>query len=145
MFQYVIFSPKGSTMEEYEKQVLECHQAMEMAINDKFSIPLLELRQRLLNEEMSELNAEMDNLINELKTSGQTTAESRAKMLKELADLQYVLSGMVISLGLPMQEAFARVHKSNMSKLVDGKPLKRADGKFLKGPNYQPPYLQDIA
>ena len=145
MFQYVILSPKGSTMEEYEKQVLECHQAMEMAINDKFSIPLLELRQRLLNEEMSELNAEMDNLINELKTSGQTTAESRAKMLKELADLQYVLSGMVISLGLPMQEAFARVHKSNMSKLVDGKPLKRADGKFLKGPNYQPPYLQDIA
>ena len=132
-------------MEEYEKQVLECHQAMEMAINDKFSIPLLELRQRLLNEEMSELNAEIDNLINELKTSGQTTAASRAKMLKELADLQYVLSGMVISLGLPMHEAFARVHQSNMSKLVNGKPLKRADGKFLKGPNYQPPYLQDIA
>ena len=132
-------------MEEYEEQVLECHQAMEMAINDKFSIPLLELRQRLLNEEMNELNTEIDNLINELKTSGETTAASRAKMLKELADLQYVLSGMVISLGLPMQEAFARVHKSNMSKLVDGKPLKRADGKFLKGPNYQPPYLQDIA
>ena len=118
---------------------------MEMAINDKFSIPLLELRQRLLNEEMGELNAEIDNLINELKTSGETTTESRAKMLKELADLQYVLSGMVISLGLPMQEAFARVHQSNMSKLVNGKPLKRADGKFLKGPNYQPPYLQDIA
>ena len=132
-------------MEEYEKQVLECHQAMEMAINDKFSIPLLELRQRLLNEEMGELNAEIDNLINELKTSGETTAASRAKMLKELADLQYVLSGMVISLGLPMHEAFARVHQSNMSKLVNGKPLKRADGKFLKGPNYQPPYLQDIA
>lgn len=132
-------------MEEYEEQVLECHQAMEMAINDKFSIPLLELRQRLLNEEMSELNTEIDNLINELKTSGETTAESRAKMLKELADLQYVLSGMVISLGLPMHEAFARVHQSNMSKLVNGKPLKRADGKFLKGPNYQPPYLQDIA
>lgn len=132
-------------MEEYEEQVLECHQAMEMAINDKFSIPLLELRQRLLNEEMGELNTEIDNLINELKTSGETTAASRAKMLKELADLQYVLSGMVISLGLPMHEAFARVHQSNMSKLVNGKPLKRADGKFLKGPNYQPPYLQDIA
>ena len=41
-------------MEEYEEQVLECHQAMEMAINDKFSIPLLELRQRLLNEDWSE-------------------------------------------------------------------------------------------
>ncbi len=132
-------------MEEYEAQVLECHRAMELAINEECSIPLLELRQRLLNEEMEELNIEIDNLLGELKTSGTTTRESRAKMLKELADLQYVLSGMVVSLGLPMQEAFARVHKSNMSKLVNGKPLKRADGKFLKGPNYQPPFLQDIA
>ena len=108
-------------------------------------IHLLELRQKLLNEEMGELNVEIDNLLAELRSEGKTTAESRAKMLKELADLQYVLSGMVVALGLPMQEVFSRVHKSNMSKLVNGKVLKRADGKFLKGPNYQPPYLQDIA
>ena len=132
-------------MEEYESQVLECHKAMEMDINSEMNVRLLELRQKLLNEEMNELNVEIDTLINELNETGTTTVESRAKMLKELADLQYVLSGMVVSLGLPMQEVFARVHKSNMSKLVDGKPLKRADGKFLKGPNYQPPYLQDIA
>ena len=132
-------------MEEYESQVLECHKAMEMDINSEMNVRLLELRQKLLNEEMNELNVEIDTLINELNETGTTTVESRAKMLKELADLQYVLSGMVVSLGLPMQEIFARVHKSNMSKLVDGKPLKRADGKFLKGPNYQPPYLQDIA
>jgi predicted HAD superfamily Cof-like phosphohydrolase len=38
-----------------------------------------------------------------------------------------------------------RVHKSNMSKLgEDGKPLYRADGKVLKGPNYQPPNLKDL-
>ena len=132
-------------MEEYESQVLECHKAMELDINSEMNVRLLELRQKLLNEEMNELNVEIDTLINELNETGTTTVESRAKMLKELADLQYVLSGMVVSLGLPMQEVFARVHKSNMSKLVDGKPLKRADGKFLKGPNYQPPYLQDIA
>ena len=132
-------------MEEYESQVLECHKAMELDIDSQINVPLLELRQKLLNEEMNELNVEIDTLINELNETGTTTVESRAKMLKELADLQYVLSGMVVSLGLPMQEVFARVHKSNMSKLVDGKPLKRADGKFLKGPNYQPPYLQDIA
>ena len=132
-------------MEEYESQVWECHQAMELDINSALSVHLLELRQKLLNEEMGELNVEIDNLISELRSEGKTTAESRAKMLKELADLQYVLSGMVVALGLPMQEVFSRVHKSNMSKLVNGKVLKRADGKFLKGPNYQPPYLQDIA
>ena len=67
-------------MEEYEAQVLECHRAMELAINERCSIPLLELRQRLLKEEMEELNIEIDNLLGELKTSGTTTRESRAKM-----------------------------------------------------------------
>ena len=37
-----------------------------------------------------------------------------------------------------------RVHQSNLSKLDDeGKPVLRADGKVLKGPNYQPPDLTD--
>lgn len=42
-------------------------------------------------------------------------------------------------------EAFKRVHASNMSKLGDdGKPIKRADGKVVKGPNYKPPVLDDL-
>ena len=49
-------------MEEYEAQVLECHRAMELAINERCSIPLLELRQRLLKEEMEELNIEIEPL-----------------------------------------------------------------------------------
>ena len=44
-----------------------------------------------------------------------------------------------------VQAAFARVHQSNMSKLDDdGKPMKRKDGKVLKGPNYKPPVLDDL-
>lgn len=43
------------------------------------------------------------------------------------------------------QEAFLRVHRSNMSKLDDdGKPIRRADGKILKGPNYREPVLTDL-
>lgn len=42
-------------------------------------------------------------------------------------------------------EALRRVHASNMSKLGDdGKPIKREDGKVLKGPNYTPPDLSDL-
>ncbi len=38
--------------------------------------------------------------------------------------------------------AFREVHRSNMSKLgTDGKPVKRLDGKILKGPLYSPPNL----
>lgn len=132
-------------MKNYEDQVLECHHAMELAIDEPYSTPLLELRQRLLNEELEELNVEINTLLGELKSTGTTSTITRAKMMKELADLQYVLSGMVVAFGIPMEQVFSRVHQSNMSKLVDGKVLKRADGKFLKGPNYCPPYLEDIA
>lgn len=42
-------------------------------------------------------------------------------------------------------EALNRVHASNMSKLGDdGKPIKREDGKILKGPNYKEPDLSDL-
>ena len=41
--------------------------------------------------------------------------------------------------------AFYRVHESNMSKLgEDGQPIKREDGKILKGPNYKEPDLKDL-
>lgn len=44
-----------------------------------------------------------------------------------------------------MSEALRRVHKSNMSKLgVDGVPIRRGDGKILKGPNYKLAILDDL-
>lgn len=44
-----------------------------------------------------------------------------------------------------MGSAFAVVHLSNLSKLgEDGKPIRREDGKILKGPNYQAPDMAPI-
>ena len=129
----------------YEEKLKECHKAMECSIDEHLSVDVLKLRYKLLNEELEELKIEIDTLCHELETTGTTQIDTRSRMLKELSDLQYVLSGMAISFNLPLEEAFTRVHTSNMSKLVDGKPLKRADGKFLKGPNYHPPYLDDLA
>ena len=132
-------------MTVYEDKLRECHKAMECAIDEPLTIETLKLRSKLLDEELNELKVEIDTLCQELNTTGKTTVATRTKMLKELSDLQYVLSGMAVSFNLPLEEAFNRVHTSNMSKLVDGKPLKREDGKFLKGPNYLPPYLEDLA
>ena len=65
--------------------------------------------------------------------------------LKELADLVYVCYQYAENLGWDLDEALNRVHVSNMSKLgPDGKPIRREDGKVLKGPNYQPPTLTDL-
>lgn len=131
-------------MNKYEKDVKTFHKLMEMDINAPYSIDLLRLRQKLICEEAAELNVEMENMIKELENSGTVTKESKLKMYKELADLQYVLSGMVVTFGIPMEKIFERVQKSNLSKLVNGKPLKREDGKVLKGPNYKKPDLSDL-
>ena len=90
---------------------------------------LEDLRWALLKEEFSEVR----------------DAETPADLLKELADLVYVTYGYAATYGWNLDEAVRRVHKSNMSKLgVDGKPLKRPDGKVLKGPNYKKPNLSDL-
>lgn len=44
-----------------------------------------------------------------------------------------------------INEAIQLVHESNMSKLgEDGKPIRREDGKILKGPNYKEPDLSEL-
>ena len=70
--------------------------------------------------------------------------EPDENQLKELSDLVYVCFQYAVARGWPLDEALDRVFKSNMSKLVDGKPLRREDGKVLKGPNYAPPTLTDL-
>ena len=72
-------------------------------------------------------------------------SSSYEEELKELADLVYVCFQYAENMEWDLEEALDRVHKSNMSKLgIDGKPIRRADGKVLKGPNYQPPLLNDL-
>ena len=71
--------------------------------------------------------------------------ESSENELKELADLVYVCYQYAASQDWDLDEAMRRVHASNMSKLgEDGKPIYRGDGKVLKGPNYQPPNLNNL-
>ena len=71
--------------------------------------------------------------------------QDREATLKELADLIYVCAQYAENMNWDIEQALRRVHKSNMSKLGDdGKPIKREDGKVLKGPNYQPPDLSDL-
>lgn len=64
--------------------------------------------------------------------------------LKELADIVYVAFWRAERKGYDLVEAFRRVHESNMSKLVDGKAVFNEDGKVMKGPNYEPPVMDDL-
>jgi len=64
---------------------------------------------------------------------------------KVLQHLIYCIYGYAKTMGWDIDTAFNRVHLSNLSKLDDsGQPIRREDGKVLKGPNYRPPYLEDL-
>lgn len=118
------------------ESVREFHTACGHYIADKPGIPedktVSLLREKLLEEESREvIDACWKGNI--------------AEIAKELADLLYVTHGMALAFGIPLDEVFEAVHRSNMSKLDEnGKPVYREDGKVLKGPNYEPPNIQEI-
>lgn len=90
-----------------------------------------ELRIRLLKEEYEEY------IQGECKNDLENIA-------KELADIIYIVCGTAASYGIPLNEVFTEVHRSNMTKLVDGKPVRRADGKILKPDGWTPPNIKAI-
>jgi NTP pyrophosphatase (non-canonical NTP hydrolase) len=110
-----------------------------LSLEQGLTVENIKLRDSLNFEECRELS---DELWDALQTN-----KIYPDLLKEGADLLYVLLGTFVSLGLGDQltEAFKRVHESNMSKLDEnGKPIYRDGGKVLKGPNYKPPVLDDL-
>ena len=59
-----------------------------------------------------------------------------------IGDLLYVTLGCAVALGLNTQPIFDEVHRSNMTKFIDGH--RREDGKWIKGPSYSPANLEPI-
>jgi RimJ/RimL family protein N-acetyltransferase/predicted HAD superfamily Cof-like phosphohydrolase len=62
-----------------------------------------------------------------------------------LGDLTYVVYGMALECGIPLDEVLAEIQASNLSKLgADGRPIYREDGKVLKGPGFFPPDIAGV-
>jgi predicted HAD superfamily Cof-like phosphohydrolase len=107
------------------------------AVQQPSALPsqLVELRYKLMAEEVEEWRSAFDVNVGERK-------KQRRQRAKELADILYVVLGTVLTEGLQdfIEEVFDEVHRSNMTK--DG--TKRADGKILKGEYYKAPDLNFI-
>ena len=123
--------------------VRKFHEAMEQEAPTYPSVPdarLASMRLRLIKEEMKEVDDEFQVLLRMTRskaTPDQITTVLQA-LVKELCDLIYVTEGTLVAFGCD-DGPFEAVHRSNMSKLGhDGRPVKRADGKVTKGPNYKP-------
>lgn len=63
---------------------------------------------------------------------------------QELADVVVVAHCVEAVFGLDLGRALDEVMRANRSKFVDGKPIRREDGKVLKGPNYEPPDMAKV-
>jgi predicted HAD superfamily Cof-like phosphohydrolase len=91
-----------------------------------------DLRVELIDEEFKELKDALE-------------AGDIVEVADALTDILYVVYGAGLAFGIPLDECFEEVQRSNMSKLgEDGKPIYREDGKVLKGPNYFRPNLKRI-
>ena len=88
-----------------------------------------ELYLRLVTEEYNELKEAFLN--NDL-----------VEIADACADLKWVIEGLEHSLGIPQQSVWDEVSRSNMSKMVDGKLIKRADGKVLKPDTFVQPNIK---
>ena len=92
---------------------------------------ILYLRTRLIEEEVEELLDGVDR-------------RDFENVAKELTDILYVVYGMGAALGIDLDATFQEVHRSNLSKLENGKVLYRKDGKVMKGKNYSPANITQV-
>ena len=112
----------------------EFHRAYELPLRSRATTEVgadqVQLRQALIEEEVAELA--------DAATRGDLIGVADA-----LADIVYVAYGTAHVYGIDLDAVLDEVHASNMTKLgADGRPVRRPDGKVLKGPTYRPP---DIA
>lgn len=59
-----------------------------------------------------------------------------------IADLLYVVYGAAVAYGINIDPVFGEVHRSNMTKFIDGH--RRDDGKWVKGPSYEPARIKEV-
>lgn len=120
-------------------------------LHDKAFKAGLSMWAKLIDEECNE---ELLRTVNErlLADSALTLDEKKREYdietLTHIADggidTIYVVLGMLNYLGIPVQEIWDEVQSTNMAKAVDGKILRRADGKILKPEGWRPPDIKAI-
>jgi predicted HAD superfamily Cof-like phosphohydrolase len=121
-------APVVALRESHAAWRLPMHTAPTLDVSDE----VREIRCALIEEEAAEFREALE-------------AGDIVEVADAIADLLYVVYGAAVTFGIPIDEVFAEVHRSNMTKLgPDGAPIYREDGKVLKGPSYEPPEVLGV-
>ena len=84
-----------------------------------------------------------NNLTKDQFSFGITNSEvDMVEVADAVADINYVSYGCAITYGIDMEPIDAEVHRSNMSKFIDGH--RRDDGKWVKGKSYSSPNIKAL-
>ena len=89
------------------------------------------LRERLLVEEVEEFIVAQRN-------------NDMVAVADGLADVLYVVLGAANAWGIKLGPVFKEVHRSNMTKVVEGELVIDEHGKVLKPPHYDPPDIAGV-
>ena len=159
-------------MTRLQRQVLEFHKAFDHPTTGSPTIPpdeRVRFRAAFIVEEgleFLEACLDLDGLAIRIASDGATELMSGASALARvkgllhtivqdapvhvhlplavdaLADIDYVVEGTRLEFGVNGEPIADEVHRANMTKLHDGKVVKREDGKTLKPPGWQPPDIE---
>lgn len=136
-------------MEKEQQMVREFHEKAGAVINAEPTVidsPTRLLRLDLINEEWKELVEAMGYTNIEGCPINMTDVDEppydHVAVADAIGDLLYVVLGTAISCGIDITQIFHEIHRSNMTKFIDGQ--RRPDGKWLKGPSYTPPNISRL-
>lgn len=71
-------------------------------------------------------------------------ARDEVEQFDACLDLIWVTLGYMHAKGWPVAAGWAEVARSNHAKIIDGRVLRRPDGKVLKPPHWTPPNLKQL-
>jgi len=98
----------------------------------------LPMWENMLHEEM----AEFLHALQEFKQMDACSTDEQQRRMAELTaegvDVLNVLTGLLLSQGMPLEAMTEAIHQANLRKQTDGKVVRRADGKILKPEGWQP-------
>ena len=126
------------------EKIVEFHAAVGAPVPEKPVVPpleILQLRQKLLQEEFEEATEALGELTAVLQSDKPVQPADVTEWVHELADLLYVTYGAILACGVDPDPVFAEVHRANLSKA--GGPT-REDGKVLKPPGWQPADVRGV-
>ncbi len=113
-------------MRESQNKVKDFHVAAGALINENPTIPdaaNAKLRVDLIQEELDELSGALGLMLFEKR--------NLVEVADAIGDLLYVVLGTAVACGMDAESIFNEIHRSNMTKFIDG--TRRADGKWIKG------------